>query len=364
MALLNWKSLTRSQKTSLFFYLLILFFIPLSVFTALIPTRSTSRAQSDCRTLRRACWEGMPCCSGLECKDDGVGYTRCNPISTPTPKPVGFEQATNFDGTTGYITTSGNSTQNVNYTVEAWIKPESKLYPNTWGYFASSTTYNRLNWGLISYSESGKIYLRGGAAVPGPRTINWVVPLQANVWQHIALVANNDQGSINVYINGEKVFTENYSPQYSPGAYLGPLNLTIGGTDFGSSGPGIIDKKFLYKGQVDELRISNGSRYSENFTPLTKPFSTDSSTLALYHFDNDAQDSSGNNNNGTVIGNVQFVTSTIITPTPTPTRAPIPSPTNIPGCRTLRRACWQGMPCCSGLVCIDDGVGYTRCISQ
>jgi hypothetical protein len=52
-----------------------------------------------------------------------------------------------------------------------------------------------------------------------------------------------------------------------------------------------------FSGWIDELRISNMLRYSADFTPNTRPFSTDPATVALYHFNdapaNSAYDTSG-----------------------------------------------------------------------
>ncbi|MFO1041723.1 MAG: SUMF1/EgtB/PvdO family nonheme iron enzyme [Planctomycetaceae bacterium] len=58
-------------------------------------------------------------------------------------------------------------------------------------------------------------------------------------------------------------------------------------------------------GLIDEVRISNVARYNENFKPASQ-FESDSSTLALYRFDEGAgdvlKDSSGNNRHGKILG--------------------------------------------------------------
>ena len=59
---------------------------------------------------------------------------------------------------------------------------------------------------------------------------------------------------------------------------------------------------------IDELRVSDNARYSEDFTPpaASQQFQPDEHTLALYHFDEDhgnvAKDSSGNGHDGKIIG--------------------------------------------------------------
>ena len=59
---------------------------------------------------------------------------------------------------------------------------------------------------------------------------------------------------------------------------------------------------------VDELRVSDNARYSEDFTPpaASQQFQPDEHTLALYHFDEGSgdvlKDSSGNGHHGKIIG--------------------------------------------------------------
>ena len=62
---------------------------------------------------------------------------------------------------------------------------------------------------------------------------------------------------------------------------------------------------------IDEVRISNSSRYTAAFTTTTTPFVRDGNTKLLLHFDEIADDirqtgktidDSGNGNNGTITG--------------------------------------------------------------
>lgn len=61
-----------------------------------------------------------------------------------------------------------------------------------------------------------------------------------------------------------------------------------------------------FQGVIDEARISDIIRYTENFKPEAR-FSPDSHTIALYHFDEGngiiANDSSGHNHHATLVGN-------------------------------------------------------------
>jgi serine/threonine protein kinase/WD40 repeat protein len=61
----------------------------------------------------------------------------------------------------------------------------------------------------------------------------------------------------------------------------------------------------FFAGTIDEVRISNSDRYTEDFTPA-ESFEGDHQTLALYHFDEGAgdvlRDASGNGHDGTIAG--------------------------------------------------------------
>ena len=71
-------------------------------------------------------------------------------------------------------------------------------------------------------------------------------------------------------------------------------------------GPNVISDAFPpFDGLIDEVRISKGVRYNENFTPAPR-FEADADTLAVYHFDEGQgdilKDSSGNNHHGKIVG--------------------------------------------------------------
>lgn len=60
-----------------------------------------------------------------------------------------------------------------------------------------------------------------------------------------------------------------------------------------------------FQGDIDEVRVSSGERYQENFTPKPR-FEPDSDTIALYHFDEGEgdvlKDSSGKDKHGKIQG--------------------------------------------------------------
>ncbi len=48
------------------------------------------------------------------------------------------------------------------------------------------------------------------------------------------------------------------------------------------------------KGVIDELRISDGLRYTEDFMPPEAPFTPDGNTRAIFHFDGAFDGRNGN----------------------------------------------------------------------
>ena len=77
------------------------------------------------------------------------------------------------------------------------------------------------------------------------------------------------------------------------------VGFFIGSTD-PAAGPQV-----FFHGIIDEVRISNIARYTEDFTPQRR-FEPDEHTMALYHFDEGSgdvlKDSSGNGHDGKIVG--------------------------------------------------------------
>jgi hypothetical protein len=114
-----------------------------------------------------------------------------------------------------------------------------------------------------------------------------------NAWHHIAVQRRINDGYMWIYVDGRldgqgrgPSGDISYPDDGIPGDFCGGgcVNsdpyLVIGAEkhDAGSSYPS-------FGGYIDEVRLSSVLRYSGNFSRPTAPFLTDSSTKALYHFD-------------------------------------------------------------------------------
>lgn len=116
--------------------------------------------------------------------------------------------------------------------------------------------------------------------------------LAAGAWFHYAGVYDADSDEARIYLNGIERLTAALSSTVVAGTEAVRIGIDW---DFGCAMDGVID----------EVRISTGARYTEDFTPQTV-FTPDADTLALYHFDaytgDIAYDASGNLHDGTIHG--------------------------------------------------------------
>jgi hypothetical protein len=163
-----------------------------------------------------------------------------------------------FDGATNTGISFPSADQfdlrNVDWTIEAWIKPDGDY--STYRII----TAKRDNTGNIDYElylsiTTGQIkfYEQGG-------TIDTGVTPAANQWSHVAVVRKD--GLITIYVNGEaKVSATRNVSSYS--------NNPLGVGNVGTL------NVYPFKGHIDDVRITKGvARYTANFTPPTEPHPT------------------------------------------------------------------------------------------
>ncbi|MEO6508773.1 MAG: LamG domain-containing protein, partial [Patescibacteria group bacterium] len=261
------------------------------------------------------------------------------PTATPTPIVNPWGQAAVFSGKVAgrnppsytpipeYVKVNYTSVMDIpspNLTVEAWIKPQ---VPTAAGYHYRivDSTYRltmdaRPNGSNVSYlyyfdvqssnNNCGQtVVYSGGGNGYDPNNLNWfneshyrtVSPSVFTTWRHIAGVLQN--GNLHIYENGVKLNSYNISMTVCNDG----RSIHVGAGLFGKNPP-YYD---YFQGAIDEVRVSKSARYTANFTPQNLPFTTDSQTLLLYHFDSNTTDSSSNNLNGQITGTVDYEESTI-----------------------------------------------------
>ncbi len=194
-----------------------------------------------------------------------------------------------------------------NFTIEFWIKCSFAdnngtvtAASNGDGWITGNIIYDRDIYGSGDYGDYG-ISLGSCSGCPSnTRVIAFGIDRQGNgatiigatnvadgAWHHVAVTRRSNNGQLRIFIDGVldaqgtgpvgDVSYRNNRPTSYPAS--DPF-IVIGAEkhDAGAAYPS-------YNGFLDELRISKSIRYNGNFTVPSAPFTSDSKTAALYHFD-------------------------------------------------------------------------------
>ena len=124
-------------------------------------------------------------------------------------------------------------------------------------------------------SESGKGRSAFEAALGNQWQWKGGGKVQMGEWTHVAAVW--DGKVMRLFVGGKKA-AEHDLPDGAPfAAGGGALRVGARGAPNEPSG--------VFRGLMDELRISSKARYTADFTPPAEPFKPDAATMALWHFD-------------------------------------------------------------------------------
>jgi subtilisin family serine protease len=198
-----------------------------------------------------------------------------------------------LDGIEGYAQ-AGESIYPANspladFTIEAWIYPTTMP---TWAYLLRDSAYQTFyQTGFISGGDQYTLFY-GDASSPKKCVFDWDDGISVNTWSHVAFMFDRASNTMISTFNGKiQQLTCLLSSTDFP---VNRLPFTIGGYLPGLEFP----PPGIFKGYVDEVRISSVVRYPTNFIPERR-FVPDEATVALYHFDEPAgstrfEDSSGN----------------------------------------------------------------------
>jgi hypothetical protein len=196
------------------------------------------------------------------------------------------------------------------FTLEWWMKAQIEDNPSSAcasganeGWINGNIIFDRDVFGTGDYGDYG-VSLAGGKIAFGVNngsesyTICGSAALADGGWHHVA-VTRRVTGEMSVFIDGQ-IDSQAVGPagdiSYRDGRSSSYPNsdpyLVIGAEkhDAGAEYPS-------FNGWMDEVRLSNSIRYTTGFAPPESPFTTDSETIGLYHFDegfgNTVNDSSG-----------------------------------------------------------------------
>ncbi len=197
------------------------------------------------------------------------------------------------------------------FTIEFWLKAAAA--DNT---AAAVSCGNNINWiyGNIvvdrdRYGQDRKfgLSLAGGQLVfgvsgdgSGDRTICGTSNVLDAVWHHVAVQRRRSDGQLSLYVDGAlEAQADGPDGDLSYPDDGVPCANCCNGSNCNFSDPFLVlaaEKHDAgaaypsYNGFLDELRLSNTLRYNSNFTRPSAAFSTDPTTVALYHFDEGSGD--------------------------------------------------------------------------
>lgn len=228
---------------------------------------------------------------------------------TTPPDPL-FHTALSLDGVNDYASAPDSTSLDLGTNYQSFTI-ESFLYvPNTTTTGAKTIVYKGNAYYLaINFRTTAEdvifvtLYDSLGASVQLTALRNL-----AAGWHHLAAVYVNDytpsEDRVALYLDGGQI-AGGGGFQFSPGVANSASSLLVGGNSAGTA---------QFSRWIEEMRFSSTVRYSAaTYTVPTAPFSRDSSTRALWHFDDTVgstifQDSSVNGNaltgyNGAQTGN-------------------------------------------------------------
>lgn len=139
------------------------------------------------------------------------------------------------------------------------------------------------------------------------------VSLPADEWAHVAVTASSS-GNLcyaQLFLNGKLVDSRTMGTLNCQTWTDSPTEFTIAKPISGEGGI----SGYYYPGTINEIRISDVTRYTADFNPVRTPLTSDANTIALWHFDQSVADASPNGNNGVVKGPVTYVDSQMVPPT-------------------------------------------------
>jgi hypothetical protein len=245
-----------------------------------------------------------------------------NPVHTAPAFSTQFAKmgATCLDLTANAVA-SATITTGVGYTI---TQPVSLPLTIAFWMYANNTTtsticplflgnsFNSDSWGIEFMFNAGGAYIDIRSAVGNYQIGNFAVV--ANTWNHMALTVAYGSVSI-VYVNGVQANTGGALP--ASGVLAGNSQYSINHMRLGSRPSNT--SPLAFKGYLDDVRMYNRVLAVSEIMALAKntignyPIMPTSGLQARYQFENNVNDSIGNNvaYNGNVIGSLSYATGVV-----------------------------------------------------
>lgn len=201
-----------------------------------------------------------------------------------------------FDGTGDYLSLAHDSIFDLatrDFTIEFWIYNKQNRFGNLGGVvpvpLQISQSDNNVDWnwafgtantGQVSLfwrNNSNGFFNEVHTSIPPGQTIPATTIVPLNTWAHIALTYNTATGRPEIFVNGKKNASTLRTLTNTKKTAL-PLMFARTWS--------------YYWGLIDEIRISDTVRYTNDFTPSTSKFNPDANTVLLVHGDEGITDES------------------------------------------------------------------------
>jgi Concanavalin A-like lectin/glucanases superfamily/Ig-like domain from next to BRCA1 gene len=221
----------------------------------------------------------------------GAGFSTDVPAGS---SPSYFSLSLN--GTSAYVSVPNSTSLNITgaITVEAWIKTNSATAQQGIVERYSTSGVGTTNGGYALRLSSGFLQfftLKNGNEFDYLQSVSTI---STGAWHHVAAVEDGSQ--LRVYIDG--ALNASKASTFAP--FTGTFSLKIGARGDDGTIP--------FNGLIDEARVTAAVVYVSNFTPSAH-LAVVSGTAGLWKFDGQtASDSSGNGNNGSLLGGAGFST--------------------------------------------------------
>jgi hypothetical protein len=217
---------------------------------------------------------------------NGAGWSTNTPGLEPSEN-VSNNYSLSFDGVDDYIEVPDIGSLNA-FTFEMWVRIDGNIGQYRGLFGTQDWGIGRVHWEIIEDNtwecgiDDGSTY-----GVHGTYLFNENILGQ---WLHLA-ASYQSGGTVKLFVNGV------LDAEVAVTQTVNLTDLRIGD---------VFTQPRFFNGIIDEVRISNIDRYTENFTTPDDELIPDNNTIALWHFNegsgNIVYDASGNGNDGTIHG--------------------------------------------------------------
>ena len=207
--------------------------------------------------------------------------------ASATPQPSALDAALKFDGLQSHVQTplvhGGNTPLTIEFTLLPGPRQNAVISDSEAMGMGIDILNNSISFLAFRRVNDKADYVR----ITAPRS------LAADRAYRIATVYDN--GTLWLFVDGKLEASADLKGEYLPSN----LPFYLGASPEGEG----ID--YPYTGTLDEVRFSKVARYKTDYSPVAR-LTTDTDTLALYHFDEGTgevlKDSSGSDHHGKIVG--------------------------------------------------------------